>query len=112
MPTTGLHLGLSTLFIRKNLLSEEQIASAIAKSRQNKQSLVSTIVSEKLISAREIAELCYEEYGTPLLDLDEFDIASIPEAFLNKKLIEKHKCLPLIALAGARKNGCCLSHNL
>ena len=95
MPTTGLHLGLSTLFIRKNLLSEEQIATAIAKSRQNKQSLVSTIVSEKLISAREIAELCYEEYGTPLLDLDEFDIASIPEDFLNKKLIEKHKCLPL-----------------
>ena len=95
MPTTGLHLGLSTLFIRKNLLSEEQIASAIAKSRHNKQSLVSTIVSEKLISAREIAELCYEEYGTPLLDLDEFDISSIPEAFLNKKLIDKHKCLPL-----------------
>ncbi|MPY25850.1 type IV-A pilus assembly ATPase PilB [Shewanella sp. YLB-07] len=95
MPTTGLHLGLSTLFIRKNLLSEEQIATAIAKSRQNKQALVSTIVSENLISAREIAELCYEEYGTPLLDLDEFDIASIPEDFLNKKLIEKHKCLPL-----------------
>lgn len=95
MPTTGLHLGLSTLFIRKNLLSEEQIASAISKSRQSKQSLVSTIISEKLISAREIAELCYEEYGTPLLDLDEFDVASIPEDFLNKKLIEKHKCLPL-----------------
>ncbi|RTR31356.1 type IV-A pilus assembly ATPase PilB [Shewanella atlantica] len=95
MPTTGLHLGLSTLFIRKQLLSEEQIASAITKSRQSKQSLVSTIVSEQMISAREIAELCYEEYGTPLLDLDEFDITSIPEDFLNKKLIEKHKCLPL-----------------
>ncbi|GGJ01001.1 type IV-A pilus assembly ATPase PilB [Shewanella hanedai] len=95
MPTTGLHLGLSTLFIRKNLLTQEQIASAITKSRQTKQSLVSTIITEKLVSAREIAELCYEEYGTPLLDLDEFDIASIPEEFLNKKLIEKHKCLPL-----------------
>ena len=95
MPTTGLHLGLSTLFIRKNLLSQEQIASAVTKSRQAKQSLVSTIISEKLLSAREIAELCYEEYGTPLLDLDEFDIASIPDDFLNKKLIEKHKCLPL-----------------
>ncbi|QDF76700.1 MULTISPECIES: type IV-A pilus assembly ATPase PilB [Shewanella] len=95
MPTTGLHLGLSTLFIRKQLLSEEQIASAITKSRQSKISLVSTIVSEKLLSAREIAELCYEEYGTPLLDLNEFDISSIPEDFLNKKLIEKHKCLPL-----------------
>ncbi|MCG9714897.1 type IV-A pilus assembly ATPase PilB [Shewanella insulae] len=95
MPTTAIHLGLSTLFIRKQLLSEEQIASAIAKSRQNKLSLVSTIVSEKLISAREIAELCYEEYGTPLLDLNEFDISSIPEEFLNRKLIEKHRCLPL-----------------
>jgi type IV pilus assembly protein PilB len=95
MPTTALHIGLSTLFIRKQLLSEEQIASAITKSHQSKQSLVSTIITEKLISAREIAELCYEEYGTPLLDLDEFDIASIPEDFLNKKLIEKHKCLPL-----------------
>ncbi|MCL1040040.1 type IV-A pilus assembly ATPase PilB [Shewanella marisflavi] len=95
MPTTGLHLGLSTLFIRKQLLSEDQISSAISKSRQTKLSLVSTIISEKLLSAREIAELCYEEYGTPLLDLNEFDISSIPEDFLNKKLIEKHKCLPL-----------------
>ncbi|MGS0682441.1 type IV-A pilus assembly ATPase PilB [Shewanella sp. 125m-7] len=95
MPTTGLHLGLSTLFIRKGLLSEEQIASAVTTSRKNKTSLVSTIISSKLISAREIAELCYEEYGTPLLDLNEFDIGAIPEEFLNKKLIEKHKCLPL-----------------
>ncbi|QYJ97298.1 type IV-A pilus assembly ATPase PilB [Shewanella alkalitolerans] len=95
MPTTGLHLGLSTLFINKGLLSQELMASAIASSRQSKHSLVSTIVAEKLISARQIAELCYEEYGTPLLDLNEFDVNSIPEDFLNKKLIEKHRCLPL-----------------
>jgi type IV pilus assembly protein PilB len=95
MPTTGLHLGLSTLFIRKNLLSEEQIASAITTSRKNNSSLVSTIIKQKLVSAKTIAELCYEEYGTPLLDLNEFDVTAIPEEFLNKKLIEKHKCLPL-----------------
>lgn len=95
MPSTGLHLGLSTLFIRKGLLNEEQMANAITKSRQNKHALVSTLVQSKLISARAIAELCYEEYGTPLLDLNEFDLASIPEDFLNKKLIEKHRCLPL-----------------
>lgn len=95
MPSTGLHLGLSTLFIRKGLLNEEQMANAITKSRQNKQALVSTLVQSKLVSARAIAELCYEEYGTPLLDLNEFDLVSIPEDFLNKKLIEKHRCLPL-----------------
>ncbi|MCH4292688.1 type IV-A pilus assembly ATPase PilB [Shewanella sp. 3B26] len=95
MPTTGLHLGLSTLFIRKGLLSEEQMATAISKSRKNKLTLVSSLISEGAVSAREVAELCYEEYGTPLLDLAEFEVATIPEEFINKKLIEKHRCLPL-----------------
>ncbi|TCN90782.1 type IV-A pilus assembly ATPase PilB [Shewanella fodinae] len=95
MPTTGLHLGLSTLFIRKGLLDESRLAEAIAQSRKHKQSLVTTLVASKLLSARTVAELCYEEYGTPLLDLAEFDVSSIPEEFLNRKLIDKHRCLPL-----------------
>ncbi|WP_221059731.1 type IV-A pilus assembly ATPase PilB [Shewanella algae] len=95
MPTSGLHLGLSTLFIRKGLLDESSLAEAIKQSQKNKQALVTTLVTSQLLSARTIAELCYEEYGTPLLDLNEFDLSSIPEEFLNKKLIEKHRCLPL-----------------
>lgn len=95
MSNNALNLGLSTLFIQKRLLTEEQITTVIASSRKNKHSLVSSIVSHKLLSAREIAELCYEEYGTPLLDLNEFDITNIAEDLLNKKLITKHQCLPL-----------------
>jgi type IV pilus assembly protein PilB len=95
MPSTALHLGLSTLFIRKGLLSEDIMATAIADSRKNKHSLVSTLISGKHLSAREIAELCHEEYATPLLDLAEFDVAAIAEDLLNKKLIAKHQCLPL-----------------
>ncbi|NJI85348.1 type IV-A pilus assembly ATPase PilB [Shewanella sp. Iso12] len=95
MPTTGLHLGLSTLFIRKGLLDESSLSEAIKQSQKNKQALVTTLVTSQLLSARTIAELCYEEYGTPLLDLNEFDLSSIPDEFLNKKLIEKHRCLPL-----------------
>ncbi|MBO2677661.1 type IV-A pilus assembly ATPase PilB [Shewanella algae] len=95
MPTSGLHLGLSTLFIRKGLLDESSLSEAIKQSQKNKQALVTTLVTSQLLSARTIAELCYEEYGTPLLDLNEFDLSSIPEEFLNKKLIDKHRCLPL-----------------
>ncbi|WP_420789190.1 type IV-A pilus assembly ATPase PilB [Shewanella algae] len=95
MPTSGLHLGLSTLFIRKGLLTESQLTETIRHSQNSKQTLVTTLVTSKLLSARTIAELCYEEYGTPLLDLNEFDLSSIPEEFLNKKLIDKHRCLPL-----------------
>lgn len=96
MPTSGLHLGLSTLFIRKGLLNEEQMANAITKSRQNKHALVSTLVQSKLVSARAIAELCYEEYGTPLLDLNEFDLASIPEDFLNKNSLRNTAAYPYL----------------
>ncbi|BCV29999.1 type IV-A pilus assembly ATPase PilB [Shewanella algae] len=95
MPTSGLHLGLSTLFIRKGLLTESQLTDTVKQSQKNRHSLVTTLVTSQLLSARTIAELCYEEYGTPLLDLNEFDLSSIPEEFLNKKLIEKHRCLPL-----------------
>ena len=95
MPTSSLHLGLSTLFIRKGLLDESRLAEAVALARKNKTALVTTLVTNQFLSARTIAELCYEEYGTPLLDLAEFDIASIPEDFLNRKLIDKHRCLPL-----------------
>ncbi|GAB1051166.1 MAG: type IV-A pilus assembly ATPase PilB [Shewanella algae] len=86
---------MSTLFIRKGLLDESSLSEAIKQSQKNKQTLVTTLVTSQLLSARTIAELCYEEYGTPLLDLNEFDLSSIPEEFLNKKLIDKHRCLPL-----------------
>ncbi|MBR9729126.1 type IV-A pilus assembly ATPase PilB [Shewanella intestini] len=95
MAATNLNLGLSTVFVRKNLLSQQVMSDVIVQAKKNKQTLVSTIVSMKAISAREIAELCYEEYGTPLLDLANFDVKNIPEELLNKKLIEKHKCIPL-----------------
>lgn len=95
MPTSNLHLGLSTLFIRKGLLDESRLTEAVALARKNKTALVTTLVTSQFLSARTIAELCYEEYGTPLLDLAEFDVASIPEEFINRKLIDKHRCLPL-----------------
>ncbi|WP_394129296.1 type IV-A pilus assembly ATPase PilB [Shewanella maritima] len=95
MPSTALNLGLSSLFAKKQLLTEEQLTNVIAHSRKTKEALVTSIINSKYLSAREIAELCYEEYGIPFLDLTEFDISSIPEELLNKKLIDKHKCLPL-----------------
>ncbi|ARD20751.1 type IV-A pilus assembly ATPase PilB [Shewanella japonica] len=95
MAATSLNLGLSTVFVRKKLLDEQLMSDAILQSRKKRKTLVSTIIAMKALSAREIAEMCYEEYGSPLLDLSEFDVANIPEDILNKKLIATHNCLPL-----------------
>ena len=90
-----LHLGLSTLFIRKRLLDNKQLDRMVDLAHQRLQTLVTTIVQEKLVAAIDIAEACYQEYSTPLLDLASFDLKHIPDEFINKKLIHKHRCLPL-----------------
>ncbi|MEZ9538376.1 type IV-A pilus assembly ATPase PilB [Shewanella sp. 10N.286.51.B8] len=95
MTNSNLQLGLSSLFIKKRILSEGDLSLAISESRKLKQNLVTTLISLKKISAREIAELCYEEYGAPFLDLDEFDVKNINDELINKKLISNHRCIPL-----------------
>jgi type IV pilus assembly protein PilB len=87
--------GLSALFIRKGLVNEEEMARVILQSNQKKLSLVTTLINMNLATSQQVADLCYAEYGTPLIDLDEFDLTSIPDSLLNTKLIEKHRCIPL-----------------
>ena len=87
--------GLSALFIRKGLVNEEEMARVILQSNQKKLSLVTTLINMNLATSQQVADLCYAEYGTPLIDLDEFDLTSIPDSLLNTALIEKHRCIPL-----------------
>lgn len=89
------HLGLSSLLLRQGLVTDKQLADVVALANQRRQTLVTMLVQEKIATALKIAEICYQEYGTPLLDLAAFDLKVIPEAFVNKKLIHKHRCLPL-----------------
>ncbi|MCL1078762.1 type IV-A pilus assembly ATPase PilB [Parashewanella spongiae] len=95
MPTSGLHLGLSSLLLRKQLLTQPQLDALIQKSRKNNHTLVQALVADNIVTARDLAQLGHQEYGTPLLDIAEFDLTSIPEEYLNRKLIERHRCLPL-----------------
>ncbi len=95
MPTSGLHLGLSSLLLRKQLLTQSQLDALITKASKNKHTLVQAVIADNILTATDLAQLGHQEYGTPLLDLAEFDLASIPEEYLNRKLIERHRCLPL-----------------
>ncbi|MBM7071138.1 type IV-A pilus assembly ATPase PilB [Shewanella sp. 202IG2-18] len=95
MPNTVLHTGLSNLLIRKEQITSSQLAELTQKASKNNTSFPSILISENILSPLALANLGHEEYGTPLLDINEFDLTSIPEEFLNRKLIEKHHCLPL-----------------
>lgn len=94
MPT-NIHLSLSPVLLRKGLLDNKQLGLVTDLACQRHQTLVSTIIKENITTPLAIAKACFEEFGTPLLDLDEYDLSQLPDEYLNKKLIEKHHCFPL-----------------
>jgi type IV pilus assembly protein PilB len=90
-PANGLLLSL----IRAGIIQEGQSASLLESSHNEKKGLVSYLIENDIISSSQLAEICEQEYGIPLLDLDAFELTEIPPKYLNAKLIEKHHALPI-----------------
>ncbi|WP_133408338.1 type IV-A pilus assembly ATPase PilB [Parashewanella tropica] len=95
MPQSGLHIAFSTLLIRQQLIDNKKLEQLIKLANKNKLTFIQALIHDGVLTAKEIVELGHQEYHTPKMDLAEFDISSIPETFLNLKLIEQHRCLPL-----------------
>jgi len=95
MPIVESSTGLISQLSSAKQFDDQQIKAALAQARQENRHVVSVIVESGLISSRELADFCEQEYGIPLLDLEAFDLDDIPERFLKQKLIEKHHVLPI-----------------
>lgn len=91
VPANGLLISL----IRAGIIQDHQSAQLQDKARSEKKTLVTYLIDNDIISSSQLAELCEQEYGIPLLDLDAFELAEIPQKYLNTKLIEKHHALPI-----------------
>ncbi|WP_299006151.1 type IV-A pilus assembly ATPase PilB [uncultured Shewanella sp.] len=87
--------GLAGLFIRHKLIEEASLTQAQQQAKAEQQNLIRYLVHHELMSAYDIAQVLHQEYGTPLYDLNELKLDSLDDDILNKKLIEKHNCLPL-----------------
>ena len=87
--------GLLVSLIRAGIIQDHQSALLQDKARSEKKTLVTYLIDNDIISSSQLAELCEQEYGIPLLDLDAFELAEIPQKYLNSKLIEKHHALPI-----------------
>ncbi|WP_298774639.1 type IV-A pilus assembly ATPase PilB [uncultured Shewanella sp.] len=86
---------LAALFIRHELIEPSLLLQAQQQAKAQQQNLIPYLVHHELINAYDIAQVLHQEYGTPLYDLNELELDSLDDSILNKKLIEKHNCLPL-----------------
>ncbi|MEW7981500.1 MAG: type IV-A pilus assembly ATPase PilB [gamma proteobacterium symbiont of Phacoides pectinatus] len=85
--------GLGSRLVQDGFLSEELAQQAFQQALKRKQSFVSFLVENKILSGREIAESASHEFGVPLLDLSPLEMA--PISLVEEKLVRKHRALPL-----------------
>ncbi len=87
--------GLAKRLVNDQLLSEADAAEAITTANQQKIPLVTFLVQNDLVKARDIALAASDEFGSPVVDLDAIDPDSMPGDLVNENLIRKHHALPL-----------------
>lgn len=87
--------GLARRLVADNLLDIELASKAVAQAKKDKVPFVIHLVNTGAISARTLASVASEEFGTPVLDLGCINKESIPQKLVDDKLIKKHQTLPI-----------------
>jgi type IV pilus assembly protein PilB len=88
--------GLARRLVEEQVLDAETASQASADARKEGTAFVSYLVQNGLADARNIAARASEEFGVPLLDLNGFDLTSVPKDLVKEKLIRQHNALPLV----------------
>ncbi|MEH6628361.1 MAG: type IV-A pilus assembly ATPase PilB [Motiliproteus sp.] len=88
--------GLAKRLVNDSILSSDNATHALLEANKNDISFISYAVKEKLVSAHKAATAAADEFGVPLLDLDEFDMSQCPQELVSEELIRKHHAVPLI----------------
>jgi type IV pilus assembly protein PilB len=95
-PHPNLNLGgLPARLVREGLLSQEQAREAVAAARKARLSLVSHLVQDRILNARDVAQAAAREFGVPLLDLNAIEPERTVVSLVQEQLIRRHNALPL-----------------
>ncbi|MFK7912900.1 MAG: type IV-A pilus assembly ATPase PilB [Pseudomonadales bacterium] len=88
--------GLARRLVEESILDADTASKASDAARKEGTAFVSYLVQNGMAEARAIAARASEEFGVPLLDLNGFDLTTIPKDLVKEKLIRQHNALPLI----------------
>jgi len=87
--------GLARKLVIDGLLEEAAAQDAFQGALKKKQPFVSYLVENKLAPSDKIALAASQEFGAPLVDLNNFDVDPDTIKLLKEDLIKKHHALPL-----------------
>jgi type IV pilus assembly protein PilB len=85
---------LATL-LKHNIVAENMVDKISADFLKQSKPFIRFLIEDNNLNAEEIAKILSRSFGYPLIDLNAFDTAMIPDGIRNEKLIRKHNALPL-----------------
>jgi len=87
--------GMARMLVQSSLMSEEDAAVLQEKSHAQKVSFLAATLTQKKISAKDIAQTASNAFGFPFFDLDALDQNSLPDKTIDIKLMQSHRVLLL-----------------
>lgn len=87
--------GLARQVAQAGLLDEKGAQQAQLQAARNQLPLITYLVQNKLVKARDLAELAADQFGVAFFDLSSLDKESQPRDLVTEKLIRQHRALPL-----------------
>lgn len=96
MPATVSIGGLAKRLIRESVISQDDAEIATKTANEQKIPFVTHLIQTNLASAKTIATMASDEFGSPLVDLEAMSLDSLPKDLVSENLIRKHRALPLL----------------
>jgi len=81
--------------MQQGVIDSDKASKTISEKSGNYRTLPELLINEKLIGSARLAELATQVSSALSIDLDYYDLISVPEDLRNEKLIRKNDMLPL-----------------
>jgi type IV pilus assembly protein PilB len=87
--------GLARALAQSGVMSDYEAESLQSQAQASGVSFVEQVLIGKRMTAQQLAVFASRAFGTPLLDLASFDVDQIPKEFLDVKIAQTRRVLPL-----------------
>lgn len=91
---------LLSALVRNDIIKKEQVADVFAGSQKNKLSIVDYLVQFSDVNSLTLANMLARTFGYPLFDLNHLHLESLADGIRDKKLLNKHRAMPLFTRGG------------
>ncbi len=87
--------GLGRALVQQDLLRQQDAEQTQVAANSASMTFVEQLISSKKLSAYKLAEFASNTFGVPLFDLNSFDTTSINTEWIDVKIIQSRRALPL-----------------